>query len=81
MMTVERKKSEKYRVEFANLKVGEVYRDQMGRICIKLNNAETANCLTFEFTNENEWEVASESIFDEVTPLKAKLTVWEEKEM
>lgn len=78
MMTVERK--DKLTVKFASLEVGDVYKDEAGRICIKLNNDDTFNSLTFGI-NGDTWEVTSEYLYAEITPLKAKLTVWEEKEI
>ena len=78
MMTVERK--DRLTVKFSSLETGDVYKDQTGRICIKLNNDDTFNSLTFGI-NGDTWELTSEYFYDDVTPLKAKLTVWEEKEM
>lgn len=80
MMTVERKEAPKRTTTFENLPTGEVYRDEEGCISIKVNNSETANCLTFGWFNENVWAVISENLDAEVTPLKATLTVWEEEE-
>lgn len=78
MITVERK--DKLIVKFASLSVGDVYRDEAGRICIKLSDNDTFNSLTFGI-NGDTWEVTSEYLYEEITPLKAKLTVWEEKEI
>lgn len=80
MMTVERKEAPKRTTTFENLPAGEVYRDEEGFISIKVNDNETANCLTLGWLRENEWTATSESSNAEVTPLKATLTVWEEEE-
>lgn len=78
MMIIERQ--DKPAIKFASLSVGDVYRDEAGRICIKLSDNDTFNSLTFG-VDEDIWTVTSEYLYAEITPLKAKLTVWEEKEI
>ena len=80
MLTVERKDTPKRTIRFEDLPIGEVYRDEEGFIAMKLNNNGQDNSLTFEWSCHEEWEVTSENLLAEVTPLKATLTVWEEEE-
>lgn len=82
MMTVEKRiNNEKNIVKFKDLSIGDVYKDPMGRICIKVTETSQGNSFTCGWVEENRWGLAYEGLDEEVTPLKAKLIVWEEKEI
>lgn len=79
MMKLERKETPKRTVKFCDLPIGEVYRDEDGRVAIKLEDEISNNSFTFGWLDEeNTWEVTTENRNADVIPLKATLTVWEE---
>jgi hypothetical protein len=58
---------------FVNLKVGDVYEDSEGVICIKTSDNDIdTNCICYV---DNEWEANYEEVTTNVWPLRATISV------
>lgn len=77
MLNVIKKKAEENTVLFDDLKVGDIYRDDDGLICIKISdkNSVEFNSLTYEWSEEGCWEPTFESFGARVTPIEADLVI------
>ena len=70
-------KTEKKTIFFEDLEIGDVYRDDEGFICIKINNKDDgeSNSLTYGWTEEGRWEPTFETYGTEVEPIEADLVI------
>lgn len=77
MMNVIETKAEKKIVVFGDLKIGDIYRDEDGLICIKTSNKDNGefNSLTYEYTEVGCWEPTFESFGVKVFPIDADLVI------
>lgn len=76
MMKVIEQKIGKKAVLFEDLKIGDVYRDKNGLICIKVSNSEAEdNSLTYGWGTAGEWKLTIEEYNAEVEPLEADLVI------
>lgn len=78
MMKVIEQKMEKKTALFEDLKIGDVYRDENGLVCIKVSNKDRStecNSLTYAMTEEGHWERTFEAYDAEVEPLETDLVI------
>lgn len=77
MMNVIEQKTEEKTVLFEDLKVGDIYRDEDGLICIKTSDKDSAeyNSLTYGYIEVDRWEPTFESFGVRVTPIEADLVI------
>lgn len=77
MINVIETKAEEKTVLFEDLKVGDIYRDEDGLICIKTSNDDRAeyNSLTYGYIEVGCWEPTFESFNVEVFPIDADLVI------
>ena len=71
-MEVVDKRKENKGTKFIELYIGQTYLDANGSLSIKTNFEVRDNCITLY---NNAWKVSTEGFFDEVTPVKATLTI------
>lgn len=63
-------------IHFDDLRIGDVYRDTEGCICIKISDDCVDNSLTYSYDERpNEWEVTSEDFSAEVILIDAELVI------
>lgn len=74
LKVIEQKNSPKT-IRFEDLRIGDVYKDEEGYICIKVSDGCVDNNLTYEYNEEGEWEPTSEDFHVEVTPIEAELII------
>lgn len=77
MMKVIEQKIKKKTVLFEDLEIGDVYRDEVGFVCIKISNKddEEYNSLICGWAEEGHWSPIFESDNTEVEPLEADLVI------
>lgn len=70
-------KAEKKAIVFEDLKIGDVYRDSDGLICIKVSTDCDAeyNALTYGYIEVDRWEPTFEVFNAEVFPVEADLII------
>ena len=76
MMKVIRQENSPKIIHFDDLHIGDVYRDEVGCICIKISDNCVDNSLTYGYDERpDEWGVTSEDFNAEVTPIEAELVI------
>lgn len=71
MEVVDKRKGNKG-AQFIDLYIGQAYLDTKGNLSIKTNFNLKDNCITLY---NKAWKVCTDGFFDEVTPIKATLTI------